>query len=79
MYFTFDIDIGGLWTACFAFNQDRQPTGGWGFRLQGACNKVLMLHAVPNVCFSYDLRRGGEADTGRAYDAAFLHHRLHFI
>jgi hypothetical protein len=25
----------------------------WGFRLQGARNKVLTLHAVPNVCFSY--------------------------
>jgi hypothetical protein len=29
--------------------------------------------------FSYELRRSGEADTGRAYDAALLHHRLHFI
>jgi hypothetical protein len=48
----------------------------WGFRLQGARNKVLTLHAVPNVCFSYELRRSGEADDGRAYDAALLHHRL---
>ena len=51
----------------------------WGFRLQGARNKVLTLHAVPNVCFSYELRRSGEADAGRTYDAALLHHRLHFL
>ena len=50
----------------------------WGFRLQGARNKVLTLHAIPNICFSYELRRSGEADAGRTYDAALFHHRLHF-
>jgi hypothetical protein len=44
-----------------------------------ARNKVLTLHAIPNIYFSYELRRSGEADAGRAYDAALLHHRLHFL
>ena len=39
----------------------------WGFRLQGARNKVLTLHAISNIYFNYELRRSGEADAGRAY------------
>jgi hypothetical protein len=36
----------------------------WGFRLREARNKVLTLHAIPNICSRYELRCG--ADAGRA-------------
>jgi hypothetical protein len=29
---------------------------------------------MPNICFSYTLCRGGEADAGRGYYATLLHH-----
>ena len=50
--------------------------GGWGFRLREARNKELTLHAIPNICSSYELGCG--ADAGRAYYAALFHQRLHF-
>jgi hypothetical protein len=51
----------------------------WGSRLREARNKALRLRAIPNIYFSCELRRSGEADAGRAYYAALLHHRLHFL
>ena len=45
----------------------------WGFRLREA---RLTLHAIPNICFSYELGCG--ADAGRAHYAALFHQRLHF-
>ena len=50
----------------------------WGPRLREARNKVLTLHAIPNFYFSYELRRSGGADGGRAHYAALFHQRLHF-
>ena len=50
--------------------------GGWGFHLREARNKALRLRAIPNICFSYELRCG--ADPGRAHYAALFHQQLHF-
>jgi hypothetical protein len=50
----------------------------WGFRLREARNKALTLPAIPNIYFSYELRRSGEADARRAHYATLFHQRLHF-
>ena len=55
-----------------------QPVGadGLGLPSSGGAQQVLTLHAIPNICFSYELGCG--ADAGRAHYAALFHQRLHF-
>jgi hypothetical protein len=86
MYFTCGIGIGGAFGSVrvASHNITLAAPASWGQGLAAsifgrARNKALTLHAIPNICFSYELRRSGEADAGRAYYATLLHHRLHFI